>query len=835
MSHIHTSGHLDLLAPLSGVIVPLAQVPDPVFAQGLAGLGLALDPLSSELLAPADGRITQIHPAHHALTLSTDTGLDVLLHVGIDTVLLHGEGFSPKVALGDRVRAGDVLLAFDPELIGWKGRSLLTEVLVPGGTEVEVLASGQVIAGQDPVLRVILPGPAPQPGSDVGEEAWCSAPATLLAPAGLHARPAALVAAEAKRFQSSIRVSRGTEEADAKSILALLRLGAKCGDLLQVRASGPDANNAVKVISTLLAEGCGDQSETESALLPRIQATSPDELAGVPASPGFAVGRVFQYRPMALDVPEVGRDPFQERSRLESALHTAFQQIEAIKAQIPEGADPAREAILSAHQELLADPGLTFQALESIAAGKSAGWAWREASTSQANHLASLESELLRERANDVRDVGRRVLVLLTDVAPAILTAPEKAILIAEELTPSETAQLDPERVRGLCTTTGGPTSHVGILARAMGIPALCGIDQAALDLPDGSLAVLDGQRGVLHRNPGEAVLRQAQANLDHQSFLKSQEQVAARQRAVTADGHFLEVAANVCNAREARLAMAAGAEGIGLLRTEFLFQERDQAPSESEQATEYAAVAEALGPNRRLVIRTLDVGGDKPLSYLPMPHEENPFLGMRGLRVSLERPALLRTQLRAILQAAPLADLHIMFPMVTSLEELREAKTHVAEVAGAEGVSVKVGVMIEVPSAALMADALACEADFFSIGTNDLTQYCLAMDRGHPRLAKNADPLHPAVLRLIALTVEAAHRHGRWVGICGGLASETLALPALLGLGVDELSVDVPALGAVKGRLATLERASCRILAQELLQLPGTAEVRARLQALLP
>lgn len=257
---------------------------------------------------------------------------------------------------------------------------------------------------------------------------------------------------------------------------------------------------------------------------------------------------------------------------------------------------------------------------------------------------------------------------------------------------------------------------------------------------------------------------------------------------------------------------------------------DRDTAPTEQEQASAYKDVAEVLGRDRPLVIRTLDVGGDKPLSYLPLPKEDNPFLGLRGVRVSLDQPDLFRIQLRAILQAAPIGDLHIMFPMIATLEELRTAKQIVAEEQLASGQSAKIGIMIEVPAAAILADLFAREADFFSIGTNDLTQYTLAMDRGHPKLSKQADALHPAVLNLIRTTIEAAHKHRKWVGICGGIASDVLAVPVLIGLGVDELSVSVPAIPAVKSRICGLAMGECRTLAQEVLQMDTAAEVRLRL-----
>jgi phosphocarrier protein FPr/phosphocarrier protein len=534
-----------------------------------------------------------------------------------------------------------------------------------------------------------------------------------------------------------------------------------------------------------------------------------------------------------MEVVEEGTDPAQERPHLEAALRDAGLQLEAIKARVRAGTDPTRVGILSAHQELLLDPDLIEQANAGIAAGKSAAFAWRAVTNASATKLAALDSPLLRERANDLRDVGRRVLALLTGTVQTRLEAPAEAILIAEDLSPSEAAQLDRTKVLGLCTTTGGPTGHVAILARSLGIPAICGIFEAALEIQDQTLVVLDGTRGILKRDPSAADLADAKEGVARQTLQRAQEREAAQKPAVTADGTTIEVTANIRNAQEAREAVAAGAQGIGLLRSEFLFLDRDTAPTEEEQAAEYCAVAKILGPGRKLLIRTLDVGGDKPLSYLPLPREANPFLGLRGVRVSLDRPVLFRTQLRAILRAAPLGDVHIMFPMVATLEELRAARAILGEEAKALGQTAKVGVMIEVPSAVLIADALAQEADFFSIGTNDLTQYCMAMDRGHPQLAKQADALHPSVLKLIGLTVESAHRHGKWVGICGGLASDVLALPALLGLGVDELSVSVPVIGAVKARLARLQKSECVVLAGQLLKQSTASDVRALLAPL--
>jgi phosphocarrier protein FPr/phosphocarrier protein len=364
-----------------------------------------------------------------------------------------------------------------------------------------------------------------------------------------------------------------------------------------------------------------------------------------------------------------------------------------------------------------------------------------------------------------------------------------------------------------------------------MGIPAVCGVDEAALSLPDGARVVIDGTHGLLRVNPDDRDVSLARERIARLAAQREADLASAFAQARTRDGHRVEVVANIRNVEDAREAVAAGAEGVGLLRSEFLFLgDRAEAPSEDEQAAAYAAVAETLGKERRLVVRTLDVGGDKPLSYLPLPREANPFLGIRGIRFSLEHPDLFRTQLRAILRAAPFGNVHVMFPMIATLDELRAAKRHLAEEQRAVPHAVKVGIMVEVPSAAIAAEVLAREVDFVSIGTNDLTQYTLAMDRAHPQLARQADALHPAVLRMIAMTVEGAHEHGKWVGVCGGLASDPLAVPLLTGLGVDELSVGVPAIAPVKAALGRWTLDACMDLATGALRLRTIGEVRSYL-----
>lgn len=831
---------LEIVAPLSGVLVPLESVPDPVFAQKMVGDGVSLDPTSGELLAPVAGTVTQLHRAHHALTITTDQGIEVLLHIGIDTVTLKGEGFTPKVSEGEKVAIGQTLIAFDVDAVARRAPSLLTQILIANVERVArfVPASGLVVAGQSVALTLELFDSAETaaPLATASASAQTGEAISLPNPSGLHARPAAVLAAEAKKFKSDIRLLSGTAEANAKSVVALMGLATKQGDVIHVKASGPDAAEAIRQLSALLTAGCGEQpgeAPAAPAAAPvRVIAASADELVGVSASPGLAVGRIAHFRREAIAVVEQGENPARERSKLDSALHEARTQIELLKSQL---ADAAKAQILEAHQELLEDPDLIDLAIAGLGQGKSAGFAWRAAFTQYAKQLESLDNALLRERGNDIRDVGRRVLALLAGIKQAQIVVAENSILIAEELTPSDTASLDPKRVLGFCTTTGGATSHVAILARSLGIPAICGIDDAALTLAEGTPVVLDGSRGVLHCKPSDEQIDAARERVVRQAAKRQEELADAAAPAVTTDGARIEVVANVRNAQDAIDGVANGGEGVGLLRSEFLFDDRQTAPDENEQTAAYSAVAKALGAERTLVVRTLDVGGDKPLPYLPLPREDNPFLGLRGIRVSLDQPAMFRTQLRAILRTAPLAKLHIMFPMIATLEELREAKAILAEEVAAMAIDasqIQVGVMIEVPSAAVMAEQFAREADFFSIGSNDLTQYTLAMDRGHPKLAKKADGLNPAVLRMVELTCAGARQHGKWVGVCGGMASDAIAVPLLIGLGVTELSVSVPAIPAIKALVRKLSLADCQALAQEVLKMGTASEVRERLSA---
>ncbi len=677
--------------------------------------------------------------------------------------------------------------------------------------------------------------------STVGERTVTSEAIVIPNRTGLHARPAAVLANLARSFQSATKLQLGERQANARSVTAIMALEVTYGAKVQVMATGPDAFAAVEKLSSILAQGCGDEGcepapapatttiAPSAAPAPRRKSADPDVLIGVAASPGLAVGEVFQVRRMEIEVVEAGAGVDAERQSLAAALAAAQGQLGALRARLHAKADPAKAAIFAAHEELLSDPDILEIAESAIAKGKSAAFGWKKAVAVHADRLAALRNELLAQRANDLRDVGLRVLSLLTGKEIHQPQYPPNCVLIAEDLTPSDTATLDRSRVTGFCTTRGGATSHVAILARSMGLPALAGIEPAALDVPNGTVVILDGGKGTLrlHASP-EQVERVSTAQQLSEERRKT-DLAHALEPAVTVDGTHIEVLANIGGLNDASRISALGGEGVGLLRSEFLFMERLDAPTEQEQFEIYKSIVEAVGSKCPIIIRTLDVGGDKPLSYLPIPKEDNPFLGERGIRVGLDRPEILRTQLRAILRAAAFGQVEVMFPMIATLEELRDVKAILAEEAASLGVaSVPAGIMVEVPAAAMMATQFAREADFFSIGTNDLTQYTLAMDRGHPKLAPQVDGLNPAVLKLIAHTVNGARSTGRRVGVCGGIATDACAVPILIGLGVVELSVSLPAIPAVKAQIRTLNIDACRKLAENALAAESAEQVRA-------
>ncbi|MBD1909789.1 MULTISPECIES: phosphoenolpyruvate--protein phosphotransferase [unclassified Leptolyngbya] len=648
---------------------------------------------------------------------------------------------------------------------------------------------------------------------------------------GLHARPATAFVERAKAFDADIQVRCGDRTANGKSLMSLLKLGVESGSTIRLMARGRDAAAALKALQVAVEEGLEETDEeptTPVIELPALNLSSPS-INGVSASPGIAIAPLHRYERSRLIFSETAESPEAELRKLLAAIATAKAELSDLYDTVKQRAGAGKAAIFQAHQEFLDDPELLQATTARLASGQTAASVWQQETEARAKTLEGLSDRLLAERATDVRDVGQRVLRHLAERVDETVQLPDTpVILVANDLTPSDTASFDPARIQGFCTARGGATSHAAIMARSLNIPAVVGAGETVLSLPVGGVAVLDGDRGVLYAQPSEAdLVVAAQAQQEHLA-LRDVEWQSRFQPALTPDGHRVEVVANIGAPEEAEQAILAGGEGVGLLRTEFLFLNRTEPPTQAEQSAAYQRMAQSLN-GLPLIVRTLDIGGDKEIPYLNLPAEENPFLGVRGIRLCLTQRELFETQLRAILQAASSGYLRIMFPMVATLEELRAAKAILESVRRSlNAPPLEVGMMVEVPSVVLMAREFAREVDFFSVGTNDLTQYLLAMDRGHPALAKQADGLHPAVLRAIAQTVEAAESEGKWVGVCGGIAGDPLGAAILTGLGVSELSMSIASIPAVKARIRSLPLTRMQKLAQRSLRCQTAEEVRS-------
>ncbi|ATQ44126.1 phosphoenolpyruvate--protein phosphotransferase [Caulobacter mirabilis] len=823
-----------LVSPLDGWVAPLTETPDPVFAGRMLGDGVAIDPTGSRLHAPCAGRIASIHRARHAVTLVTPEGAEILMHLGLDTVALGGEGFEVLVEEGATVAAGQPLLAFDLDRLSQSAPSLMTPVIVANGEAfaIERREIDHRIKVGEPLM--ILKG-ATVAAAEAVAAGGVSRTLVVPLPHGVHARPAARISDAARRFAAEVRVLAFNRSASARSPVGLMSLAIRHGDEITLTASGPDAEAAVAALARLIEDGAGEEAEApiEEAPAP-VTPQAPTEvgvLRGVTAAPGLAIGKAFRLSARAITVAEDGRGLAQEQAALAEAVDIVRRRIEAAA----EGGDKARRGILGAHLAFLEDPELTAAARRAIAEGRSAGFAWRAAIGGYVDALKAMGDRRLAERVDDLLDLEHQVLAILSGEAEATIAPPPGSILLAEDLLPSQLMGLDSAGLAGLCVGRGGPTSHVAILAAALGLPALVAAGAGVTAIADGTTLILDADSGLLRVAPDAGALETAQSAIAVRHERRAAARAAAHEPGRMADGGRIEVFANVGSLADAVAATASGAEGCGLLRTEFLFLDRETPPDEDEQHRQYQAIASAL-EGRPLIVRTLDVGGDKDAPYLALPTEENPALGLRGVRVSLWRPQLLRAQLRAILRVKPIGQCRIMIPMVSGLDELRAVRAVLDEARRDLGVveRVELGVMVETPAAALTADLLAAEADFLSIGTNDLTQYTLAMDRGNAELAPRIDALHPAVLRLIAQTTQGARRHGRWVGVCGGLAADPAAAPILIGLGVTELSATASAVPEIKALVRRLKRDACEALAERALLQPSAEAVRAMAQTFL-
>jgi phosphoenolpyruvate-protein phosphotransferase len=835
---------LTISSPLSGWCATLDDSPDPVFREKILGNGVSIDPTVGEVRAPFNGEVLTVPDSRHAINLRALNGAEFLIHVGIDSVKLAGDGFVAYVAPGARVKAGQLLLSFDLDKVLRGASSLKTPVLLLQSDGFEVCnlhTEGSVEIG-DPLFEIRSLSVEPQsshPDSQDDSEELTKVVVVGLQH-GIHARPAAALVTAIKTLEANVFCQLGEKpKAKLSSAVALMSLGVSYGDQVTLIARGQQAQQAIDAVETLLEPLLDprpvDPNREQTSTSTATESSSSDSIPEAPAagtliraqaaSAGLGMGKAFKLDVNEDLVTTNSGSVVVERQTLKDAVTKVRTHLKTLA----DADQSTGSEIAIAHLALLDDPLIGTAADTLLTGGHSAASAWRGSVNEAVETLSQLDDPRMLERVDDLFDINLRVQRVLAGQKPGKGSEiPAGSIVIADNMLPSQLLELDHQRINGICLAAGGATSHVAILALSRNIPMLVAAGASVLSIEDNSELLIDAELGELHVRPDKTASAAFHTKLEQYHIRHQQALACALDECHTSDGIRIHINANLASAKDAIAAVKAGAEGCGLLRTEFAFMDKTMAPGIDEQLQTYRPIAKALGPGP-LVIRTLDAGGDKPISYIDQKPEENPALGVRGIRLSLQHTDLLHTQLEALLEIDKSAPLHMMIPMVSSVHEVQAVRDLLDELISSDTdrAEVKLGVMIETPAAALIADRLAEIVDFFSIGTNDLTQYTLCMDREEPQFAADLDALHPAVLKLIKCTVDAANKANIPVAVCGGAAGDMLAAPVLLGLGIHELSMPYSLIARQKAHLRTLSMNHCVQMANTALGMNSAEDVR--------
>lgn len=558
-------------------------------------------------------------------------------------------------------------------------------------------------------------------------------------------------------------------------------------------------------------------------------------MQGLGTSPGIGMGKVFLYIEPEMNIEKKNiQDIDEELKHLENGLNTSKDEIDNLYKKTLESIGEEKAEIFMAHKMMLDDPEFINGIKKRISNEKiNAEWAVKETADSFISLFENIEDEYLKARAADLKDVSNRLLRALLDIESVDLASiDEDSIIVAEDLTPSDTAEMNKDMVVGFITELGGRTSHTSIIARTLEIPAIAGVENATKSVKHGDYMIIDGSTGEIFVNPEDEVIETYRVKLEEIKEFKEKLKSVIGEKSISKDGHQVELAGNIGTPADIDKVLENDGEGVGLFRTEFLYMNSDKLPSEEEQFNAYREVAEKLG-DRPLVIRTLDVGGDKEISYLSLPKEMNPFLGYRAIRLCLDRLDIFKTQLRAIYRASNFGNIRIMFPMISNIKELRDAKKVAAEVREElrnENIpfdeNVQLGIMVEIPAVAVHSQAFAKEVDFFSLGTNDLIQYTVAVDRGNQTISHLYNQYHPAVLRLIKMTIDNGHKEGIWVGMCGEVAGDEKLIPVLLGMGLDEFSMSASSILKSRYLIKNTSKKEMETMIDTILDLPTAEDV---------
>ncbi|HMT02383.1 MAG TPA: phosphoenolpyruvate--protein phosphotransferase [Burkholderiales bacterium] len=833
---------IEIFPPLLGAVVDIMSVPDEVFSTKMLGPGVAIDPLENKIYAPISGIIKSVHSANHAITISFDNKFTVLIHIGLETVNLKGKGFNIFIKERDNVKAGQILGEIDLDYIALHAKSLISPIVLLDLDEksfsVKNIEQHFTILAK-PIMLITQSYQKDKNLVNQSNNLIKSEIIEIKNPHGIHARPAALLSTVARDYNGEVLIKKNDKTANLKSVVSILGLAIEYGDKVQIIASSQDEIETIINTLNMVYE------EVKTSVPSYLDLEKPKVLNnkyyGICASEGIVSGKLIKLHKTSFEIRENADNVEVEKNRFETALNRVKKGIEdnIFKQNKLDGLYNSliQNNILLAHKQIVNDPQIIEGVIDLINKGKTAEFALQNIINYHCKMLAETKNQLIIERQTDLKDIENRILLEMPNVILKQLMSLSDnnqnlpIILVAEELLPSELLNLN-KNIVGLISINGGITSHVSIIAKAKKIPLLVGVDKTILNIDENIEVILDADNGFLNILPTKDELEKVN------DYLKKvqKENIANLEYkdkpAITIDNKMIKCFANIANLAEANDIISSGADGVGLFRTEFIFLDRNLAPTIDEQEEIYKNIILKL-IDKPFVLRILDIGGDKKINYLQLPIEDNPALGLRGIRLCLEYKEFLINQLTAVLKVLQneniARNLKIMLPMVATIEEYLEVKEVIEKIKQSLNllISPKLGIMVEVPSVALMSDIFAKQVDFFSIGTNDLTQYILAADRNNFKISNKIDHFHPSVIRAINQIVKSAKQNNKPVSICGLMASEKLAIPLLIGLGIEELSMNLNSIAENKKLIANLEFKKCKKVAEECLELPNSFAVR--------
>lgn len=828
---------IDIYSPLLGSMLNIEKVPDLVFAEKMVGDGIAIEPFDNQIYAPISGVVKQIHKSKHAITISNEDGINVLTHIGLDSVNLNGNGFKLDISVGDKVICRQKIGEIDLDYISQHAKSLISPVIFidldPNVANFKVIWQEEAVLDQ-PVMQVTLVKKNTKkiPSLDTAYANLIkSAPIRITSASGIHARPAAMLCDKVKEIaDGQVYMEKGERVENLKSIVAILGLSVECNDVVHIYAESQVVVDQVsRVLLELDQNDITELSDIEDANMLHRMKSIDGKYYGIIASTGIAYGKLVKKHTLNFQLSETATDSLKEKENFFIALSKVK---ETIRLSLDTGRllPLAHQEILKAHLSLLDDPQIIEETLACIEKQKTAAFALFKVIEKHCTVLANSGNTLLNERQADLKDIRNKILNALgVDVSNEANEINEPSILIADEFIPADIMNIQ-SNIVGLVSATGGITSHVAILAKSYGIPLLVGVDAKLLSLDDNTLGktILNAKEGYLNVWPTPNELEEVKNDLLLIRQQKSHNLSTSHKPAITQDGVVIDCLGNIDSVESVHNLAVNGGEGVGLFRSEFIFLGRERLPMVDEQLAVYRQILNQLKDNEPFVVRTLDIGGDKKIDYLEQAPEINPMLGVRGIRLCLQHKLLLVDQLEAILRLGK-ANVKIMLPMVSDINEYREVKQIVWQIKRKLNITthIELGIMVEVPSVALLSGVFAKEVDFFSIGTNDLTQYILAIDREHTSMANKVDHLHPAVIHALELIVSGARLHNKPVSVCGLMATEKIALPVLIGLGITSLSMSIDSIPENKAFIRNLNYEHCRQVAAKCLTFATSEEVR--------